>query len=147
MSRTYIGTKLVKGEPMNRLAYNDYRGWALPADENGADEGYLVEYLDGGKPNHPDHAGYISWCPVEQFVNANILVGNIDHLPPHEQRMVAEAAQLNDRIQKLEAFTHTPLFSSLAEDVQKLRTMQLDAMRLYGDILGKLLFTFEAPAQ
>jgi hypothetical protein len=24
---------------MNRQAYNDFRGWQLPADENGTDEG------------------------------------------------------------------------------------------------------------
>ena len=64
--KTYIGTKLVKMRPMNRADYNTYRGWTLPADENGADEGYLVEYLDGGKPNHSDHEGYISWSPKEQ---------------------------------------------------------------------------------
>jgi hypothetical protein len=64
--KTYIGTKLVKMKPMNRADYNTYRGWTLPADENGADEGYLVEYLDGGKPNHPDHEGYISWSPKAQ---------------------------------------------------------------------------------
>lgn len=64
--KTYIGTKLVKMRPMTRLAYNEYRGWALPADENGEDEGYLVEYLDGGKPNVPGHDGYVSWSPKEQ---------------------------------------------------------------------------------
>ena len=64
--KTYIGTKLVKMTPMNRADYNTYRGWTLPADENGTDEGYLVEYLDGGKPNHPDHEGYISWSPKAQ---------------------------------------------------------------------------------
>lgn len=63
----HIGTKQVTATPMTRLAYNTYRGWTLPADENGADEGYLVEYLDGGKPNHPSHAGYISWSPKAQF--------------------------------------------------------------------------------
>lgn len=63
----HIGTKMVTAKPMTRQAYNDYRGWVLPADENGADDGYLVEYLDGGKPNHPDHAGYISWSPKAQF--------------------------------------------------------------------------------
>lgn len=66
----YIGTKLIKAEPMTRQAYNDFRGWTLPADENGADKGYLVEYLDGGKPNTPTHAGYVSWSPAEQFDNA-----------------------------------------------------------------------------
>ncbi|RZO83020.1 MAG: DUF2829 domain-containing protein [Oceanococcus sp.] len=66
----HIGTKLVSAKPMNRAEYNEYRGWELPADENGADEGYLVEYLDGGEPNHPDHEGYISWSPKPQFDNA-----------------------------------------------------------------------------
>ncbi len=66
----YIGTKLIRAEPMTRQAYNDFRGWTLPADENGADEGYLVEYLDGGKPNVPTHEGYVSWSPKAQFENA-----------------------------------------------------------------------------
>lgn len=70
MTQTYIGTKLVKGLPMTRLAWCQYRGWALPQDENGADAGYLVEYLDGGTPNHPGHDGYISWSPAAQFDNA-----------------------------------------------------------------------------
>lgn len=66
----YVGTKRVNGRKMTRQEYNDYRGWKLPSDEDGTDEGYLVEYLDGGKPNHPDHTGYISWSPKLQFENA-----------------------------------------------------------------------------
>lgn len=66
----YIGTKLIQAEKMNRKDYNDYRGWELPSDENGDDEGYLVEYLDGGANNHSKHLGYISWSPEEQFDNA-----------------------------------------------------------------------------
>lgn len=54
---------------MNLLDYSVYRGWELPSDENCGDEGYLVEYLDGGEPNHPDHKGYISWSPKGQFDN------------------------------------------------------------------------------
>ena len=69
-AKLYIGTKLINAEPMNRQQYNDFRGWALPADEDGTDEGYLVEYLDGGKPNTTTHAGYVSWSPKEQFENA-----------------------------------------------------------------------------
>ena len=68
--KTYIGTKVVKAIPMNRQAYNDYRGWKLPSNEDGTDEGMLVEYIDGGKPNHPDHEGYISWSPIDVFNNA-----------------------------------------------------------------------------
>lgn len=63
---TFIGTKMVLLLAMSRLDYNNYRGWNLPKDEDGSDEGYLVEYTDGGKPNHQDHKGYISWSPKKQ---------------------------------------------------------------------------------
>lgn len=65
-AQSHIGTKIVLLTPMSRLEYNQYRGWHLPADEDGSDEGYLVEYTDGGKPNDPRHAGYISWSPKAQ---------------------------------------------------------------------------------
>ena len=67
--QSYIGTKIICAKPTNRQDYNDYRGWQLPADENGEDEGYLVEY-QGGDSNHPDHVGYISWSPKAQFDEA-----------------------------------------------------------------------------
>lgn len=66
-TKTYEGTKRVHARPMTRCEYNAYRGWEVPADENPADDGYLVEYLDGGKSNHPNHAGYISWSPKDVF--------------------------------------------------------------------------------
>lgn len=65
--KKFYGTKLVAALAMTRLAYNEYRGWDLPSNENGADEGYLVEYQDGGPGNHPNHAGYVSWSPKAQF--------------------------------------------------------------------------------
>lgn len=68
--KNYIGTKLIAATPMTRLAYNQLRGWQLPADENGDDEGYLVEYQDGGKPNMAGYEGYVSWSPKEQFEKA-----------------------------------------------------------------------------
>lgn len=140
--RIYVGTKLVKGLAMSRLAYNQYRGWALPADENGADAGYLVEYMDGGEPNHPGHDGYISWSPAEQFENANIDLGDIDHLPPHEQRVVAEHAQLADRLAKLRAFLKTPLFESLPVQIRQLRQVQAEAMEIYAEALSEIIATF-----
>lgn len=62
----YIGTKIVLMKPMTRLEYNTYRGWTLPDDEDGTDDGYLVEYQDGGKANMFGHTGYVSWSPKEQ---------------------------------------------------------------------------------
>ena len=75
--KNYIGTKLINAKPMDRLAYNVFRGWKLPSNENGTDEGYLVEYLDGGKPNTDSYEGYVSWSPKEQFDNAYKESGNL----------------------------------------------------------------------
>ena len=70
MTQAYIGTKFINAVPMTRENYNILRGWKVPADENPEDDGYLVEYLDGGKPNTELYAGYVSWSPKEQFENA-----------------------------------------------------------------------------
>lgn len=66
----YIGVKLINAEPMTRAQYNVFRGWDLPSNENGDDEGYLVEYLDGGKSNTSTHVGYVSWSPKDVFERA-----------------------------------------------------------------------------
>lgn len=68
--KTYIGTKIINAKPMTRGDYNAFRGWTVPADENPADDGYLVEYTDGGKGNTDLYAGYVSWSPKEQFEKA-----------------------------------------------------------------------------
>lgn len=70
MNNLYFGTKQIIATAMTRLAYNQYRGWDLPDDEDGTDAGYLVEYVDGGASNHPDHDGYISWSPADVFDRA-----------------------------------------------------------------------------
>ena len=66
----YIGVKLINAKPMTRGDYNAFRGWTVPADENPADDGYLVEYLDGGKGNTDLYEGYVSWSPKDVFERA-----------------------------------------------------------------------------
>jgi hypothetical protein len=70
----YVGTKRILAKPMTRGDYNKYRGWETPSDENPADTGYLVEYLDSPDSNHPDHSHYISWSPQDVFEKAYQLV-------------------------------------------------------------------------
>lgn len=76
--KIYIGTKALKAWPMTRGEYNTYRGWTLPDNENPEDLGYLVEYQDGGQPNHPDHEGYISWSPYDVFNNSYQAADELD---------------------------------------------------------------------
>ncbi len=68
--KRYIGVKEINATPMSRAAYNLFRGWELPKDENGEDEGYLVEYIDGGQANTATYKGYVSWSPKDVFERA-----------------------------------------------------------------------------
>jgi hypothetical protein len=68
--RTYVGTRTVRAMPLTLGDYNRIRGWQIPADENHADEGYLVEYLDGGPSNQTEFENYISWSPKDVFDRA-----------------------------------------------------------------------------
>lgn len=63
----YIGTKSLSAVAMTRGEYNEYRGWEIPSEEDPSEQGYLVEYADGGKPNDERHKGYISWSPKDVF--------------------------------------------------------------------------------
>lgn len=85
-TKTYIGTKVVKGTPMTRGDYNHLRGWETPVGENPADAGYLVEYLDGGERNHPAYDNYISWSPKPVFDKA--------YLPAEESLTFGQALEL-----------------------------------------------------
>ena len=234
MPKQFIGTKLIRAVAMTRAAYNDFRGWPLPADELGADDGYLVEYLDGGKPNTSTHAGYVSWSPKEQFdaayrdcaamtlglaveamkrgekvaragwngkgmfayyVPANAypaqtgaakthfgdggmvpynhymaLKGADDTvstwapsgsdtlaedwqivsesraiaLPPHQQRVIDERADLVGKLDKLHIFLETELFLSLDPAEQSRLHTQHEAMAIYADVLAERIVAFTA---
>lgn len=71
--KRFNGFKKVKAKPMTRQEYIDYQGFearSLNEGEKNTDEGYLVEYMNGGKPNHESHEGYISWSPKQVFEDA-----------------------------------------------------------------------------
>lgn len=59
--KQYTCHKQVHATPMSRGEYNDFRGWAMPPDENGEDPGYLVVYNSGTTDE------YVSWSPKHIF--------------------------------------------------------------------------------
>lgn len=99
--KVYIGIKQVDAEPMTRGDYNKYRGWAIPADENPEDEGYLVKYPDG----------YVSWSPKAVFeeayneVGTNPLIDSSLQMKSSDfkERFKAEYVQLTTRASGLAA--------------------------------------------
>jgi len=138
---TYVGTKVVRAAPMSRQSYNDLRGWIVPVGENPEDEGYLVEYVDGGQPNVPEFTGYISWSPKNVFERAY----SFSAVPePKKQlsrveRMQAEWSELDGNVQRLTAFLGTDFFKSLPREEQSDLTEQHMHMKDYRWFLGKRL--------
>lgn len=140
--KLYEGTKRLHAKPMTRGEYNAYRGWEVPADENHADDGYLVEYQDGGKANDSRHAGYISWSPKDVFERSCKEIPQ-SSLPPHQQRVLDEKQDLDLRIARLDEFKRrNPLFASLDAAEQARMTSQLDVMRELSAILGERIEAF-----
>jgi len=99
--KSYIGIKKIEAKPMTRGAYNDYRGWIIPENENPADEGYVIEYYDG----------YVSWSPKKQFEEAYHEIG-VNPLSDtalfmvsadYKERFIAEYTQTVVRFTKLES--------------------------------------------
>lgn len=92
--KMHIGTKMILATAMTRQQYNDYRGWILPENEAhlANEDGFLVEYVDGGESNHPDHKGYISWSPKTVFDNSYKKSGELSF------GMAIEAAKRGSKI-------------------------------------------------
>ena len=89
--KKYIGCKLLKAEPMTRGAYNEYRGWTIPEDEDPEDPGYFVRYPEG----------YVSWSPKHIFEQAYMEVNDNKDLPSGisiGQKMVDEFVAYTETI-------------------------------------------------
>lgn len=105
MTQSYIGTKQV-------LAWEQ---------EKDGQPGYAIKYQDG----------YISWSPKDVFEEAYLPMGNVDHLPAHQQRVIGEHAQLKVKVDKLIAFINGDGFAKLTKEDQELLAHQLLYMASY----------------
>ena len=141
--KTFIGSKIINAKPMTLGEYNAYRGWTAPEGEAQNVDGYLVEYTDGGAPNTPDYAGYVSWTPEAQFDGAYVEIPqDTAGLAPHQLRVVAERAALDDKLRKLIKFSTGPVFAALDENERNRLTAQAGAMAMYSFALGERIAAF-----
>lgn len=64
--KRFNALKQVTAAPMTREEYNDLRGWELPSDEVGADDGYITVDITE-LSNLEGYDGYVSWTPKAMF--------------------------------------------------------------------------------
>lgn len=62
--------------------------------------------------------------------------------PSHQERVVTEKRELDEKIERLEKFTHTQRFLSLPKDEQNRLIEQFHVMRKYSYILGERIAAF-----
>lgn len=140
----YTGIKNVDGTPMTRGAYNMYRGWTMPPDENPEDEGYLVEYEVGenNPPNHPDHKGWISWSPKlvfeESYYQSDF--SDTDFAAMSLQDMAIRIAALKDAGERLSAIkaatTKAYDYLTISITPDKMEDEDVETMKIAG--VGRL---------
>lgn len=132
----YIGTKQIEAVSMTKKEYSEYRGWAVFADENPEDKGYLVKYEDG----------YLSWSPEEAFEEAYSKVGDnplcdtaiLMKSKDFKERFRAEYFQLKIRAKGLESMLEKykagtlPFRPKCSYDIFQ---TQLDCMNAYMHVL------------
>jgi len=65
-------------------------------------------------------------------------------LQPHQQRVVDEKRELDEKLAKIDAFGRTELFKSLPADEQGRLNRQHSLMEQYSAVLGERIAAFPA---
>lgn len=124
--KQYIGTKMVKAEPMAKSAAVA-KGWARPSEGNEDVPGYHVQYTN------PDGSTYDSWSPKEVFEKSYQIAEDF------KDRLIIEFNELEDRLNKLNAFLDENDYDKIVEKCGTVQTAlmlsQYHAMKHYYDIL------------
>lgn len=132
----YIGTKSVLATTMTRGEYNKYRGWNIPENEDPDEQGYLVEYVDGGKPNDERHTGFISWSPRDVFEKS------YHQSQTPQDRVRLEHRELHAKLDALESLLDKGQQSFINDDHWDLLQEQQKHMDAYSDVLAKRIALF-----
>ena len=132
----YIGTKSVLATTMTRGEYNVYRGWIIAENEDPSEQGYLVEYVDGGKPNDERHKGYISWSPRDVFEKS------YHQSETPQDRVRLEQRELMTKLDALENFLDKGQPSFIDDEQWALLQEQQKYMDAYSDVLAKRIELF-----
>lgn len=125
--KLYIGTKMVKAEPMAKSAAVA-KGWARPSSEGNEDvPGYHVQHTN------PDGSTYDSWSPKEVFEKSYQIAEDF------KNRLIIELNELEDRLNKLNAFLDGNDYDKIVEKCGTVQTAlmlsQYHAMRHYYNAL------------
>lgn len=131
----FAGTSVVHASTMTRQEYNDYRGWSVPDNENGADVGYIFEDRKGQK-NTEELEGYVQWLPKGEFLR------KFSAAETPQDRVRLEQRELNEKLDALENFLDKGQPNFIDDEQWSLLQEQHKHMDAYNDILVKRITLF-----
>lgn len=124
---------------MTKAAYCDLKGWMVPVDENPTE---LVYVVDRGQND-------LTMVPRKYFeAKYSKVLDSIPDIPyslkEYQTRVITEAAELNNNIEKLTKFIRESVKYSILPDPERLRLhKQLNAMQIYLSILISRITNFK----
>lgn len=71
----------------------------------------------------------------------------MSEMQPHQQRVIGEKAELDERLQKLTAFLASPAGREVDDDERYLLLRQASFMGNYSDTLGRRIALWEAKSR
>ena len=112
--------------------------------------GELANQMEENLPDGPEKSAGMRKlleakdCFVRAALEAPKVAAPASGLPAHQQRVVDEAKELADKIDKLAGFLITPTYQRLDDAEQTRLSNQVDVMRLYHTILEQRIESFPA---
>jgi hypothetical protein len=67
------------------------------------------------------------------------------NMQPHQERVVAEMKELDEKIVKLDTFRHSPLYETLPDAERDRLTRQYAHMKDYSNVLAERIVAFDVP--
>lgn len=129
--------------PTTTSTYRDPEGQLIHNVVFNTESGYYKWKDDQGKPC------ILKADRFEQMMTPVLTPDNIDpasDLPPYQQRVIAEKAELDEKARKLSDFIGlNPKFTELDPREQELLRVQNDLMWQYSDVLGTRIAAFNPP--
>jgi hypothetical protein len=116
-------------------------------DANGVPRGFTSVTLLQGDDVAPEGVMHAKWMDYQkgQAAKAEQLEAKLATAPglqPHQQRVVAEKAELDERLAKLRGFLTGDVIKTLGEAEQMRLTTQASCMQEYSDILAERIAAF-----
>ena len=120
-----------------------FLAWKLPGDFGpGAGVTFNPSHIAPSSPHWPTGTNLLTADQTRQMFEHVTADEPAEGLQPHQQRVITEKADLDEKLGKLLAFFQTPIFAGLSEAERSRLRNQARFMDGYSAVLGERIAAF-----